>query len=130
LVRDIRKKRDDARVRVEAVVEAEKSLVPATAPVTSAAQQPPRSPDIVISKVRGGRPQTTNGIVQFSGDGFGKLLEFWGLFASLSTVLELEAVPTIRKLEKALITCDPHLCEINSKLRNACSTKDYFDPNK
>jgi hypothetical protein len=137
VVLEIKKRREDARVLAESFVELESrslnSTVASTPAVTTApALGSPSAPQPVALKSRGPRPQPASGLLHFSGDGFGKLLEFWGLYVSLSSALEVESVPSIRKIESALRVCDPHLQSVKSKLQNSGSTIRYFevDPNR
>ena len=62
----------------------------------------PTTASVLNKRVRTPRPVPRLGHVAFASDGFGALLEFWGLLANFSSFLGMDSVPSARRLEAAL----------------------------
>ena len=66
-------------------------------------------------------------IVIFDNDGFGKVLELWGLLTSYVSILDMTEIPSIRKIETALQVCDPYLVHVRNLLKNSNSVANYYE---
>ena len=130
--KEIKKRRDEARTRVEALVDLE---LPNRATVNASIIPMIIKNDEYIKKANSMKnltsrppiPIPSQDIVIFDNDGFGKVLELWGLLTSYVSILDMTEIPSIRKIETALQICDPYLSHVRNLLRNSNSVANYYE---
>lgn len=94
LLKEMRRRKSEARSRIEGICEAEGSR--------NAAMSTDASPEESYAELpaRGSRPQPTYHHLPFNGDSFGELLELWGFLVTFAEPLGLQMVPSVEALMK------------------------------
>ena len=126
LSKSIRKRKDDARLRVEVMCDKEEACkILRTAP-SNGNQGTSVKNGIINSRgkeddsgIKGPEspPLPPSGAVRLEGELFGQLLEFWTFLSTFSQPLKVLSIPSIAHLTGALKACDPNFkkLKLNSK---------------
>ena len=135
--KSLKRRREDARVRVEVVCDREEALKPMVkdndggVSHTPDAQSHHLSPALALLASAQGlpftspcppRPEPVNGCVPLDGEIFGQVLELWGFLCTFSSPLKIVAIPTLNHFANALKACDPAYRHLQQHARGALHT--------
>ena len=109
ILKDIRRRRSDVKVRMEGICDAEEGRDKV---IAVSSLKPEEFND--ISK-RGPRPASSRRPVPFTGDCYGEFLELWGFIITFSEPLGLAMVPSISQLEDAFRFANPFMRDLCRK---------------
>ena len=142
LSKSVRKRKEDARLRVEIICDREEAFKTLRSgpingnPLTSV------NPCFRDNKIREreddgngindmelihvpvptaapSRPHPSSGIVRLEGELFGQILEFWGFLSTFAQPLKVLTIPSIPHLCSAVRACEPSLKKLRLNSRGA-----------
>ena len=130
LSKSIRKRKDDARLRVEIMCDKEEaSKILRSAPnngnqgISVKNGTSNRNEEESGIKRPESLPLPPSGAVRLEGELFGQVLEFWTFLSTFSQPLKVLSIPSIAQLTGALRACDPNFKKL--KLNSKGATRSF-----